>query len=276
MNFSVLMSLYCNESITNLENALDSIFIYQSVIPDQLVLVIDGPISSDLNNTVEKWKLKLGEMLEIVPLKENVGLGKALNEGLKHCKYEWVFRMDTDDICAEDRFEKQLKYICENPDIVLFGGQILEFRIKIFDTQILKRVPLTYEEILKFSRYRSPFNHQTVAFQKTIINKVGGYMHHPMMEDYNLWLRIIADGYKVGNMDDMLVHVRVGNGMHAKRRGLIYIKSEKQLLDLKKELKLHDSFNANMLFLVRSTFRLLPARILGKVYNAFLRQKVFK
>ena len=96
------------------------------------------------------------------------------------------------------------------------------------------------------------------------------------MEDYNLWLRVIAAGYKVGNHPDVLLYARVGNGMHARRKGLEYIKSEKQLLNLKKELKLQSSIHANMLFLIRSAFRLIPSSVLGKFYNIFLRKKVSK
>jgi hypothetical protein len=64
--------------------------------------------------------------------------------------------------------------------------------------------------------------------------------------------------------------------MHARRKGLEYIKSEKQLLNLKKQLKLQNPIHANMLFLIRSAFRLMPSSLLGKIYNTFLRKKVKK
>ena len=96
------------------------------------------------------------------------------------------------------------------------------------------------------------------------------------MEDYNLWLRVIGAGYKVANLPDVILYARVGNGMHARRKGYEYIKSEKQLLKLKKDLKLQNPLHANMLFLVRSAFRLLPSSLLGKFYNTFLRKKVHK
>ncbi|MDW5271778.1 amylovoran biosynthesis protein AmsE, partial [Acinetobacter baumannii] len=76
--------------------------------------------------------------------------------------------------------------------------------------------------------------------------------HHLWMEDYNLFLRVIAKGYKIENLPDVLVYARIDNGMHGRRKGLQYIKSEKQLLDLKKQLKIKNPLYANMLFLVRS------------------------
>lgn len=203
-------------------------------------------------------------------------MGKALNEGLKHCSYEWVFRMDTDDICTPDRFQKQVDFIMSNPDTVLFGGQVLEFDQNPDDSAVIKTVPTTHEDIKKFAKNRCPFNHMTVAYKKSVIMKLGGYQHHLFMEDYNLWLRIIGAGYEVANLEDVVLYARVGNGMHARRKGYEYVKSEKQLLNLKKELKIQNPIHANILFLIRSAFRLMPSSLLGKIYNTFLRKKVHK
>ena len=135
-------------------------------------------------------------------------------------------------------------------------------------------MPENHNEIKAFAQNRCPFNHMTVAYRHDVITLLGAYQHHLFMEDYNLWLRVIGAGYKVANLPDVILYARVGNGMHARRKGLEYIKSEKKLLDLKKELKLQHPIHANMLFLIRSMFRLLPSTMLGKIYNNFLRKKV--
>ncbi|MDQ9010703.1 glycosyltransferase [Acinetobacter gerneri] len=274
MKFSVLLSLYIKESPKFLNEAFDSIWTKQTIKPNEIILVLDGPIHSELETEVDYWKKTIGSELKVIPLPENVGLGKALNLGLQHCSNEWVFRMDTDDICMPERFEKQLKYIDDNPDVVLFSGQILEFDSDPSDASVIKKVPVEHKEIVEFAQRRSPFNHMVVAYKKSIIESVGGYQHHLFMEDYNLWLRVIGSDYKVGNHPDVLLYARVGNGMHARRKGIQYLKSEKQLLDLKKKLKLQSPIYANMLFLARASFRLLPANLLGKIYNTFLRKKV--
>ena len=209
----------------------------------------------------------------MIPLSQNIGLGMALNEGLKHCSHDWVFRMDTDDICVEKRFEYQLQFIKNNPNIVLFGGQILEFDKNVNDANKLKPVPEEYSDILSFSKKRNPFNHMTVAYKKSIILSLHGYQHHLFMEDYNLWLRVISKGYEVANLSQVLVYARVGNGMHARRRGSEYIKSEKQLLDLKIALKTESLISAYVTFILRSFFRFLPSNLLGFVYNNLLRKK---
>lgn len=273
MNFSVLLSLYHKENPLALEQCFQSMWIDQTIQPNEIILVLDGPISEELSECVTKWQKMMGKPLKVIPLKQNIGLGKALNKGLEHCSNEWVFRMDTDDICKPSRFEKQIQFIQSHPNVVLFGGQIIEFDKDIEDTSGMKTVPISNNEIKKFAEKRCPFNHMTVAYKKSVIQELGGYQHHLFMEDYNLWLRVIGAGYQVGNLAEVILYARVGNGMHARRKGLEYIKSEKQLLDLKKQLQLQNSTHANILFLVRSVFRLMPSSLLGKIYNTFLRKK---
>ena len=276
MEFSILISLYYKENPQALDRCFQSIWKEQTIRPNEIILVLDGPIGNQLTLCVEKWQQFIGSSLKVIPLSQNIGLGQALNAGLKHCTNEWVFRMDTDDICKPNRFEKQVKFIKSHPNVVLFGGQILEFDRNPDDLAVIKSVPTTDNDIKKFAQKRCPFNHMTVAYKKSVIKELGGYQHHLFMEDYNLWLRVIGKGYEVANLPDVILYARVGNGMHARRKGYEYIKSEKQLLNLKKDLKLQNPWYANILFLVRSAFRLMPSSLLGKIYNTFLRKKVHK
>ena len=274
--FSILISIYYKENPFFFYECMESIWDNQNLKPNEIVLVLDGPIGGELTACVKNWQSKIGGTLKIIALPQNVGLGQALNEGLKYCSYDWVFRMDTDDICTADRFEKQVAFIQQHSDVVLFSGQVLEFDQDISDANVLKAVPLTYEEIKEFAKKRCPFNHMAVAYKREVILALGGYQHHLFMEDYNLWLRVIGAGYTVSNLPDVILYARVGNGMHARRKGYEYIKSEKQLLNLKKELKIQNPIHANILFLIRSAFRLIPSSLLGKIYNTFLRKKVHK
>lgn len=264
IRFSVLMSLYAKEKVAYLRDCLASLQA-QTQPADEIILVFDGPISSELKNEVNLWQVQLP--LKVVELAENVGLGKALNEGLKYCSNEWVFRMDTDDICLAHRFEKQLAYIEANPDVVLLGGQVKEFDESFVHEVGIKGVPLDLETIKKFALVRNPFNHMTVAYKKSLIEQVGGYQHHLYMEDYNLWLRVISKGYKVSNLPDVLVNVRAGNAMYARRKGIEYIRSEFQLAKLKIALQLQSSFLAYAYCFIRVLPRLLPKHLLGRIYQ---------
>lgn len=270
--FTVLLSIYYKEIPTFLNQCFMSIWTEQTLKPNEIVLVKDGELTAELEQVISAWQEKLGSALKIVALEQNVGLGKALNVGLEHCSNDWVLRMDTDDISTPERFQKQIDFIQKNPDVVLFGGQILEFDESPEQANTLKAVPIDEQEIKYFAQSRSPFNHVTVAFNRKVILDVGGYQHHLFMEDYNLWLRVLSKGYKVSNIPEVLVLVRGGRAMSRRRRGWQYIQSEKQLLDLKLKLKIQPFIPALSLFLLRSTFRLLPSMLLEKVYNGILRK----
>ncbi|MEQ5075678.1 glycosyltransferase [Providencia alcalifaciens] len=267
LNFSVLLSVYKNEKASFLEHALISLLVGQTLQPAEVVLIEDGPLTTDLYDLIENWKNQFPNILRTVSLEKNEGLGRALNIGLTHCKYNWVFRMDTDDYCLPDRFEKQVKYIRDNPDIVLLGSSTEEFDSHLEKSLGLRNPPTSHNEILYYAKKRNPFNHMTVAFRKDVIQQVGGYQHHLYMEDYNLWIRVIAAGHKVANLSDVLVNVRGGDSMIKRRKGLVYIKSELQLVKLKIEHKIDTPINAYLAFMLRSIPRLLPTSILSQVYK---------
>ncbi|MCH7296581.1 glycosyltransferase [Acinetobacter higginsii] len=274
MKFSVLSSIYHKESPVHFNACMESIWDMQTLRPTEIILVEDGPLTPELNKVIEQWQNKLGDILCVKKLEKNFGTGKAKNIGLKECAYDLVCIVDTDDICAPDRFKKQIDFLNENPNVSILGGQIFEFIENIENPTGIRSVPLSHKDLKNYAKKQSPFNNMTIAYRKAHILDVGGYHHHLWMEDYNLFLRVIAKGYQVQNLSDILVYARIDNGMHGRRKGLEYIKSEKKLLDLKKELKLQDPIHANIVFLLRSVFRLLPSTMLGKIYNNFLRKKV--
>ena len=124
--FSVLMSLYIKEKPENLRACMDSL-LSQTLLPDEIVIVKDGPLTDGLEAVLSEYVSKAPELYTIVPLETNRGLGLALAEGMLHCKYELVARMDTDDICRNDRFELQLKEFEKDPDLDICGSHIVEF-----------------------------------------------------------------------------------------------------------------------------------------------------
>lgn len=274
--FTVLISIYFKEQPKHFNACMESIWDYQTLKPSEIIMVEDGPLTPELDRVVAQWQEKIGNVLKITKLSQNVGTGKAKNIGLQQCSHEIVCIVDTDDISVSDRFEKQITVFTKDPELVILGGQITEFVDDIDSPSGMRNVPLTNLDLRNYAKRQSPFNNMTIAYRRTKILEVGGYQHHLWMEDYNLFLRVIAKGYKIQNLADILVYARIDNGMHARRKGYEYIKSEKQLLKLKKELKLQSPIHANILFLLRSSFRLLPSSLLGKIYNTFLRKKVHK
>lgn len=130
MKFSVLMSLYIKENPQYLRECFESL-VAQTHPADEIVLVFDGAVTPELEAVVSEFETKLP--LNLVKLPKNLGLGKALNEGLKHCSHDWVFRMDTDDICVPERLQNKCRLL-SNIRIRLFSvGRLLSLA-KIFKT----------------------------------------------------------------------------------------------------------------------------------------------
>lgn len=223
--FSVLMSIYYKENPIFLSEALESVF-SQTIKPDEVVLVEDGKLTDELDSVINDFSKKYSS-LRIIKFDNNRGLGEALNDGLKECKNELVFRMDTDDICRNDRFEIQLKYMEENPSVDVVGSNIFEFKNNINENMRKKNMP-SESEINTYIKKRNPINHMTVCFKKSAVIECGGYKPMLYLEDYFLWVRMIEKGKKLSNIPDELVFARIGNGFE-KRRG-----NKKQILGWKK------------------------------------------
>ncbi len=226
MNFSIITSVYRNDKSKNVRVALDSMLAQQTIKPDEIVLVQDGPVSCEISKLLSEYRNRYGEKLKIIKLEENKGLGNALNLGVENAKYDIIARMDSDDICLPDRFEKQLAYLEAHPDVDIVGGQISEF-IDSPDNIVGKRmVPTNNEDILAYMKQRCAFNHMTVMFRKEAVQKVGNYQDWFWNEDYYLWVRMMLAGCKFANLPDTLVNVRVGKDMYARRGSMKYFKSE--------------------------------------------------
>lgn len=267
MKFSVLMSLYIKENPQYLRECLESLR-HQTLPADEIVLVFDGTVTPELESAVQNFSDFLP--LKLVKLPVNQGLGKALNEGLLHCANDWVFRMDTDDICEPQRFEKQVNFIKQYPETIIFGGQIAEFGKNIQYIVSYRKVPTQANEIVGFTKTRCPFNHMTVAYKKSAVLEAGGYQD--IQEDYYLWIKLVAKyPQNIANLPDILVYARVGNGMVSRRRGLAQAKCEWHLFQLKRRVNLQSTLSGFMVFLLRVLPRLLPVSLLKIVYK-FLRK----
>lgn len=214
--FSVLMSVYKEENSTFLDESLKSIE-NQTIQPDEIVLVKDGPLSNSLEKTIKKHKALFKKKFKIVQIEQNSGLAIALQIGTNYVSNEIIARMDSDDISVKTRFQKQLDALVNNPDVMLVGGQVKEFSGYLTNVTGSRKVPLYNELITDFVKWRNPFNHPTVMMRKKALKKVGGYVPFGNIEDYYLWVRFIVSGYKVMNLPDVLTYMRVDNGLYSRR-----------------------------------------------------------
>ena len=272
LKFSVLMSVYAKEQPEFLAAALKSNLDEQTLPPDELVLICDGPLTDGLDDVIRQFEERHPDVLRVFRLSENCGLGKALNYGLQQCRYDWIARSDSDDVCDSCRFEVQMNYLREHPDVDILGSFIDEFITDWKDSFRKKQMPLTHAEIVKMAKTRNPINHMTVVFRKSVVQKAGSYQHLPYMEDYFLWVRAICGGARLANVDQYLVHARVGNGMARRRGNRAQIASRRELNTymLQQGMIRRPDAAKNMAYITAFTY--CPNRVRKFVYDKLLRR----
>ena len=228
--FSVLMSVYRKDDPKNFRLAVESISKHQSLRPEEIIIVIDGPIPTPLETELTDMTSEIPE-IKTVFLKENRGLGLALRAGMEKVSNEFVARMDADDIATQDRFEKQISMLANNRELDMVGAQITEFIGRPSNIVGKRIVPQSNSEIYNWIKKRCPFNHMTVVFRKEKVLEAGNYLDWHFNEDYYLWIRMAEKGMNFANLPDSLVNVRVGKEMYGRRGGWKYFISEKGLQD---------------------------------------------
>lgn len=217
--YSVLMSVYHKENAEYLRQAMESIWA-QSVPTDDFVLMCDGPLTEALDAVIAAQEADHPE-LHVVRLPVNGGLGKALNEGLMHCRHSLVARMDSDDISLPERCEQQLEAFKADPELGIVSASLEEF---CDDTvKGSRKLPESHEQILAFSKKRNPFNHPVVMFRKEAVLAAGSYNEeYHLFEDYYLWIRMLRNGTKGRNLPQVLLRMRVTDDAYERRGGRRY------------------------------------------------------
>lgn len=268
-SFSVLMSVYKKDNPKYLDLALNSIEL-QTVKPSEIILVEDGPVSEELQFVVDKHISQSNVNFKSVKLKKNHGLGEALRIGTNYVSTNWIARMDSDDVSVPKRFEMQLNEIIKNPELAVIGGQVREFAGDVQNIVGQRDVPLNENDIKRFIKWRSPFNHPTVMINKKILENVGGYIAYGNLEDYYLWSRMIASNKQVKNLADSLVLMRVDKGMYSRRgkfSNIKYFYSLRRFLKLKRIISFKEELVGDCIM----TFNIIsPASIRKFVYQKII------
>jgi glycosyltransferase involved in cell wall biosynthesis len=266
---SVLIPVYYKEMVYNFVECLESLA-NQKIPADEIVVVKDGILTCELEATLALWEKKLP--LKIIGYKENRGIAYALNYGLKYCSNDIVARMDSDDICLPDRFARQKEIFENDRNLVLLSGYISEFNNMPNDISSVRKVPTGSKEIVKYLKKRNAFNHMAVMYRKSAVISVGGYEEIDGFEDYDLWIKLVQAGFRVDNVPEILVYVRVGNNMISRRSGLKY--AEKEIIFLNRQRKRHfiSMVEFIVLFISRVPVRLFPVKFLAVAYYRFLRK----
>jgi glycosyltransferase involved in cell wall biosynthesis len=270
--FSLLLPIYAGDDAEHFALAFKSSVLDQSLPPDEVVIVQDGPVGDSLAVAVAHAIETSPVPVEQVVLERNQGLANALERGLAVCRHDVVARMDADDVSLPTRFERQLALIAEGYELV--GTGMLEF---LDDTKVVsgQRVPPTGSSTIeRYARFHDPFNHPTVMYRKDAVRAAGGYQELGLMEDYWLFARMLQAGARSENIPDPLVMYRVGAGAYNRRGGMQQFRAE---LRLQRRLR-RRRFTTRGQFLrnvvVRGLYRFIPVDVRRSLYTRFIARGV--
>ena len=265
--YSVLMSVYKKETPGFLRLAIESM-LHQTIKPDEIVLVEDGPLTDPLYSVINEYK----PHLHIVVNEKNLGLGLALNRGLNACRNELVARMDTDDISKPDRCEKQLKRFEQKPELSIVGSHIDEFIDSPEHVISQRKVPLFSEEIYNYAKRRSAFNHPTVMYKKSAVLAEGGYADLKRNQDVDLFGRMLFKGHKAENIDESLLWFRSSDALATRRKSWENTKSYIKTIRYFWRIGYSSFLDFVIVALAQTGMYLMPIGVQNWIYRTFLRK----
>lgn len=274
MDFSVLLSVYGKDDALFFQRALESVTIDQTVKPTEVIVVEDGPVGEEIEQAIYSVSSRCPKIeFNIIRKKQNFGLAAALNTGLKEAKYEWVARMDSDDISLPNRFEKQINYLREHPGVECLGGAISEFNVVPGDMLSERHTCTDAKGIIRMSKTRTPMNHVSVMYKKNAVIQAGMYSEDfGKLEDYKLWVDMIGNNIELANIDDVIVYVRVGNGFIERRSNKREIIDWDMLQNYLLKNNIVTKFEAIKNRVYIRVFIYMPVCLKKIAYKAFLRK----
>ena len=270
MQFSVLISVYIKDNPEYLKEALDSV-INQTVMPSEIVLIKDGELTDKLEEVISKFVDCNPNLFKVIGYEVNKGLGYALKIGVEECSYDIIARMDSDDICREDRFEKQLSVLKHDASIGIVGSNISEFEVNKDNIVSIRKVPSDNESIIRYAKKRNPFNHMSVMYRKKEVLDAGNYKEFLWNEDYYLWVRMILNKCQCANIEENLVYARVGKAMFERRGGIKYAINDIKLQREFKRLNFINYYQVILNTILRNIVRLMPNNMRRMIYIKILR-----
>jgi glycosyltransferase involved in cell wall biosynthesis len=267
---SILMATYWADDATALQQSLASLD-RQSVVPLELILVVDGPIPPSSKAVIEARAQSGPFEMVVLALEKNVGLAAALNAGLAVCRGDFVARMDADDLARADRLEKQWAVLQADASLDVVSSWHAEFEVDPDRPFAMKTVPRDHESILAALRWRCIISHPTVVARSSLLMDVGGYRRIEYLEDYDLYMRLAERGARFCAVQEPLVFVRVTLAQRARRGGLRYVRTEWRF-----RLGLYRRGSLTFVQFILSTIaytvlRILPVRARAALYAAVRR-----
>ena len=261
LDISLLIAVHIATTHHQLKLSIDSIYKQQG-IPQDIIIIQDGPVSKELEIYLDDLKNNQ-KINQLLALKKNSGLAAALNYGLSYSRCSLIARLDPEDEVINNRFQLQMEYFQNHPEIVILGGQAIE---KFNNKSRLIKKPNHHSAILQYMKTRNPLIHSTVMFKKKEINRLGGYPSIQKCQDLYLWINCQLYDYQFANINKPLIQVYLNSDL-IKRRDYKYFLYEKEIYQYQFShnliSKTHYMFITSIRFLLRS----LPGFIKIFIYN---------
>lgn len=212
---SVLMSIY-SEPLIYIQKALESIRA-QSYSNIEIIVIVDNPDYQEAITYLSNIQ-KADSRISYYVNDTNIGLAMSLNRALSYATGSYLARMDADDIAKKDRLEKEICYIeQEKLDVVGSWADVIDENDDVWSE--ITGTYFTQEAVAKLLPIQNVLIHPTILMRKDIVKKVGGYRNFASCQDYDLWLRLLSENYKIGIINEKLLFFRKHkNSITATRR----------------------------------------------------------
>ena len=274
MTLSVLMSVYKSEKPDYLDSSLESVIKNQTLKPNNVIIVEDGPLATGLYDVISKWCNNPDVPITIIKNDVNMGLTKSLNRGLEYVNTDLVARMDSDDMASPNRFELQVKFFNENPNIDILGGAIHE--IDENGNDLCDRYyPLDHESVCKSICKANPIAHPTVMIRKRVFDS--GLKYNESFrtnQDLALWFDCLLAGFRIANLSDIILNFRRQKSVYKRRRKKKNLWREFRIYCIGIK-RLHGFFSYKYIYpIVRLCLKLMPTFVVKWAYNSRIRRTV--
>ncbi|MDD3242498.1 MAG: glycosyltransferase [Eubacteriales bacterium] len=269
--YSVLMSVYDREEPAYLAQSVRSI-LRQTLPADEIVLMCDGPLTPPLDETIRELTQECGALLRVIRRPAHAGLGPVLAQGLTLCRNEYVARMDTDDVALPQRCREQLRFM-QAQHLDLCSAAVQEMSKDMKTAGMVRRLPLTHEELRAYAGRRNPMNHPCVMLRAGAALAAGNYREMPLFEDYDLWIRMLQNGARLGNLPQVLLNMRGGEDLYARRGGWAYCKKTARFWKEMRRTGFIGGGRCAANIALRCGVCLLPNALRGWLYRRKLREQ---
>jgi glycosyltransferase involved in cell wall biosynthesis len=229
---SVLIAVYAKDDPELFHESLHSNVLGQTEMPDQLVVVVDGPVGDAINAVLESARIAFDacrgpDFMTVLRLPENRGVAAAMNQGIPCCRCELIARADADDISYPDRFRLQKAVLAEHPNVGVVTAWQHDFNLDQNRIVATNQCPEHPDQINALLQLRNPVCQPSMMIRADVFRSHGSYDESvPLLEDYELHLRWTSEGVRYHCIQLPLVRVSVSSALYQRRGGFNYARRE--------------------------------------------------